>query len=160
MSDSASGTGYGRRDVILYDDRCPMCTFQSRLLSWLDWFDRVRLVPISREEAGRLAPDLTREALLEAIHCVRPDGRIDRGARALRRVGMRMPALVPLALVLWLPGVIQVAERVYMFVSRRRETLSKMFGCRQACSVMPGRRREGEAEPEPKEAAPAEDRGG
>ena len=143
-------TGPARQqDVILYDDHCPMCTFQSRLLSWLDWFNRVRLVPISHDEASQLAPNLTRESLLEAIHCVRPTGRIDRGARALRRVGMRMPLLVPMALILWLPGVIQIAERVYMLVSRNRQTLSKLFGCGQACSIMPARQRENDAESTP-----------
>lgn len=129
-------------NIVLYDDACPLCTFQMKLLTWLDWFHSVRLLPLSNPEAARIAPQLTREQLLEAIHCIDRNGRIHRGARCIRFVGMRMPLLVPLALVLWLPGVIWVAEKVYAWVSRNRYLLSRLFGCREACSVMPARKRE------------------
>ena len=45
------------------------------------------------------------------------------------------------ALILWLPGVIWVAERIYMWVSRNRHLLSRWFGCKQACAWMPERQR-------------------
>lgn len=112
-----------------------------KLLTWLDWCHVVRLLPIADPEATRVAPTLTREALLEAIHCVATDGAIHRGARALRFVGLRMPLLVPLALVLWFSGVIWVAERIYQWISRNRHLLSKVFGCKDACAIMPARRR-------------------
>ena len=99
----ARGQGIGRRvhiasessmrqtHVVLYDDECPLCTFQMRMLSWLDWFNLLSLVPLSDARAKALAPSLTREALSEAIHCITPQGRIYRGARCLRFVGMRLP---------------------------------------------------------------------
>jgi predicted DCC family thiol-disulfide oxidoreductase YuxK len=126
-------------DTILYDDHCPMCTFQMRVLTWLDWFHRVRLLPISNPRASQVAPALTHAQLLEAIHCVTPSGTIFSGARALRHVGLRMPLVVPLSLVLWLPGVIWFAERIYAAVSRNRYVLSRLFGCRGACAVLPAR---------------------
>jgi len=52
-----------------------------------------------------------------------------------------MPLLVPLALVLWFPGVVWVAERIYQWISRNRHLLSKVFGCKDACAIMPARRR-------------------
>jgi hypothetical protein len=107
-----------------------------RLLTWLDWCHVVRLLPIADPEVARVAPTLTREALLEAIHCVATDGVIHRGARCLRFVGLRMPLLVPLALVLWFPGVIWIAERIYQWVSRNRHLLSKLFGCKEALSLI------------------------
>ena len=96
--------------TVLYDGDCSLCTFQMRLLTWLDWFNTIRFVPISHPEASVIAPEIRREDLLEAIHCVAADGRIYRGARAFRFVGMRLPLLVPIALILWLPGVIWLAE--------------------------------------------------
>lgn len=129
-------------NAVLYDDHCPLCTFQSRLLTWLDWFNVVRMVPLSTPEAARLVPQLTREDLLEAIHCVTPDGRVSRGARAIRFLSLRMPLLLPLGLFLWLPGVIWVAERVYQFVSRNRHVLSRLFGCKEACALLPARPRQ------------------
>lgn len=129
------------RHIVLYDGECSLCTFQMKLLTWLDWCHVVRLLPIADPEAARVAPTLTREALLEAIHCVTTAGTIHRGARCLRFVGLRMPLLVPLALALWLPGVIWVAEHIYQWVSRNRHLLSKVFGCKDACAILPARRR-------------------
>src|SRR5215207_6568926 len=104
------------RHIVLYDDECPMCTFQMKVMSWLDWFNKLALVPLSDPRAREIAPQLTREDLLEAIHCVTPEGRIYRGARAIRFVGMRLPLLLPLALFMWIPGVIWIAEIVYAWV--------------------------------------------
>ena len=134
------------KHIVLYDSDCPLCTFQMRLLTWLDWLNKVRLLPISDPEAAGIAPELTREQLREAIHCVTPDDEIYRGARCFRFLGFRLPLLVPLALFLWIPGVIWVAEKIYMWVSRNRHLLSKVFGCKGACAILPERKREGEPE--------------
>jgi predicted DCC family thiol-disulfide oxidoreductase YuxK len=130
--------------VLLFDDECPLCTFQMKVLTWLDWFNILSLAPVSQAQSAAFAPNLTRDALLEAIHCVTPDGRIYRGARCLRFIGLRLPLLVPVALFLWLPGVIWVAEKVYQWVSRNRLLLSRWFGCKEACAILPQRRRANE----------------
>jgi predicted DCC family thiol-disulfide oxidoreductase YuxK len=130
------------RHTVLYDDECSMCTFQMKVLSWLDWCGVLALTPLSDPKAKEVAPQLTREQLEEAIHCVTPEGRVYRGARAIRFAGMRLPLLVPLALLMWFPGVIWVAEIVYQWVSRNRLLLSKVFGCKDACAIMPARKRE------------------
>lgn len=129
-------------NLLLYDDGCPLCTFQMRVITWLDWFHRVELLPISDPRAATVAPGLTPEALSEAVHCVTGEGRVHRGARAIRFIGMRLPLAVPVALFLWLPGVIWVAERIYQWVSRNRHLLSRWFGCREACALLPARRRD------------------
>jgi len=128
--------------VLLYDGECPMCIFQMKVLSWLDWSHALALVPLSDPRAQEIAPQLTREDLLEAIHCVTPEGRIYRGARAIRFIGLRLPLLVPVALFLWIPGVIQIAEIVYQWVSRNRLVFSRVFGCKDACAILPARKRE------------------
>jgi predicted DCC family thiol-disulfide oxidoreductase YuxK len=132
--------------IVLYDGDCSLCTFQMRVITWLDWFNTVSLLPIADPRAAAIAPGITREQLLEAIHCVARDGRIYRGARCLRFICMRMPLGVPLALVLWIPGVIWIAERIYNWVSRHRYLLSRLFGCKEACAIMPARRRANEEE--------------
>jgi predicted DCC family thiol-disulfide oxidoreductase YuxK len=128
--------------TVLYDDQCPLCTFQMRLMTWLDWFNQLALLPISDPRAAQMAPGIDREALQEAIHCITAQGKIHRGARCIRFVGMRLPAMVPVALFLWLPGVIQIAEIVYQWVSRNRQHLSRLFGCKGACTLLPKRTRE------------------
>ena len=132
--------------IVLYDGDCSLCTFQMRVITWLDWFNAVSLLPIADPRAAALAPQLTREDLLEAIHCLTRDGKIHRGARCLRFIGLRMPLAFPFALLLWLPGVIYLAELGYRWISRNRHLLSRVFGCKEACAIMPARRRENKIE--------------
>jgi len=40
--------------------------------------------------------------------------------------------------------VIWIAEWVYGGVSRNRHLLSRVFGCKSACAIMPQREREGD----------------
>ena len=127
--------------MVLYDGECPLCVFQMRMITWLDWFNVVSLLPVQDPRVSEIAPSLSREALLEAIHCITPDGRIYRGARCLRFMGMRLPLVIPVALLLWIPGVIWVAEKIYQRVSRNRHMLSRWFGCQGACSILPARKR-------------------
>jgi predicted DCC family thiol-disulfide oxidoreductase YuxK len=127
-------------NTVLYDNECSFCTFQMKLLSWLDWRNRFALVPAADERVGVLAPGLTAEQLNEAIHCVTETGDVHRGARAIRFIALRLPVAIPLALFLWVPGVIQVAERVYVFISRNRQWISRAFGCKDACALVPDRK--------------------
>ena len=50
--------------IVIYDDQCPLCTFQMRVLTWLDWFNVVSLVPLSAPKVKSVAPQLTRKDLL------------------------------------------------------------------------------------------------
>ena len=106
--------------IVLYDSDCSLCTFQMKLLTWLDWCNALSLLPISDPSAAEMVPQLTREELLEAIHCVSRQGHLYRAARCLRFVGMRLPLLIPLALILWIPGVIGLAEKAYARLSGAR----------------------------------------
>lgn len=128
--------------TVLYDRDCPLCTFQMKSLTWLDWLNKVEFLPIQEDAAAAKAPHLSRADLLEAIHCITPENAIHRGARAIRFLGMRMPLLVPVGLFLWIPGVIWIAEKFYMWISRNRLVLSKLFGCKGACAIMPERDRD------------------
>ena len=115
-----------------------------RVITWLDWFNTVALVPIADPRAHEIAPRLTRTDLQEAIHCVTLNGKIYRGARCLRFIGLRMPLAFPFALLMWLPGVILIAEVFYRWISRNRYFLSRIFGCKEACAILPARQRNSE----------------
>ncbi len=127
--------------LVIYDGDCPLCTFQMKILTWMDWLNLTTLVPLTDAKVGRIAPQLTREQLLSAIHCLDKHGRIHRGARCIRFLSLRMPLLLPLGLFLWLPGIIWIAEKVYQWISRNRLVLSRLFGCGDACGWVPERKR-------------------
>ncbi len=126
---------------MLYDGDCPMCTFQMLTIQSLDWLKKIEIIPIKDPRAQAIAPDITREDLLEAIHCITPEGAIHRGARAFRHLGFRIPLLLPLGLFLWIPGVIQIAEVFYKFIADRRHVISKLFGCKGACEIFPDQKK-------------------
>jgi predicted DCC family thiol-disulfide oxidoreductase YuxK len=126
--------------AVLYDGECSFCTFQMKMLRWLDWDNLFTLVPAADPGVSTLAPNLTEADLNEAIHCVTQTGEIHRGARAIRFIALRLPAAIPLALFLWVPGVILVAERVYAWISRNRQWISRAFGCKGACALVPDRK--------------------
>jgi predicted DCC family thiol-disulfide oxidoreductase YuxK len=131
-----------KKHLVLYDDECPMCVFQMKLLTWLDWLDVAALVPLSSERAREVAPQLDRETLRAAMHVVTADGAIHRGARCIRFLSLRMPLLVPLGVFLWVPGVIWIAEHAYQFVAGNRYVISRIFGCKDACAILPAKQRE------------------
>ncbi len=130
------------KNVVLYDAQCPLCVFQMRLLTWLDWCNILSLVPASDSTVARIAPQITADELQSAIHCISRDSKIYRGARCIRFIGLRMPLLVPLALFLWIPGVIFIAEIFYQMISRNRLVLSRLFGCKEACAILPKHQRD------------------
>jgi predicted DCC family thiol-disulfide oxidoreductase YuxK len=84
------------------------------------------------------------EQLRAAMHVATAKGTLHRGARAIRFLALRMPLLVPLGLLLWVPGVIWIAEKAYEWVARNRLVLSRVFGCKDACALVPARKREGD----------------
>lgn len=136
------------RDLVIYDDACPMCTFQVRVLTRLDWGERLEVLGLSSPLVQRIAPQLKREDLQAAIHVLTRKGALHRAARGIRYVSGRLPLLWPLFILLWIPGVIYLAEFVYRLVARNRLTLSKWFGCKGACALLPEKKR-AEAPPRP-----------
>lgn len=130
--------------ILLYDDQCHLCTIAMKLMTWMDWFNRISLLPISNPKAAALAVGVSHNDLMTAIHCVTADGRVLRGARALRFAGMRMVLTLPMSLILWLPGMIMVAERGYMLFASNRYVVSRLLGCEGVCAVVPTRQRANE----------------
>ena len=132
------------KHLVLYDDQCPLCVFQMKMLTWLDWLHVARVVPLSSPEAREAATGVEPEQLRAAMHVVTSSGKLHRGARSIRFLALRMPLLLPLGLLLWVPGVIWIAEIVYAWVAKNRLVLSRVFGCKDACAIMPSRKREGD----------------
>ena len=110
---------------LLYDGSCAFCRAQMRWLKRLDWFGIIDFIPITEAGPLKLPPEYTREALLQAIHGVTGRGEIFSGAKAFRWVGLRVPLLVPIALLMWIPGVIGPAECIYRWIARNRHRLVK-----------------------------------
>ncbi len=130
----------------------------------MNWSDRARSSPSLRAKAAKGIREATRPgpkrlALLAGIGepalpgdsaapvapvAVKPKRRAPARSRAVNHwkawAATRRPEAVGTSrLVLWLPGVIYVAEMVYRWISRNRYLLSRVFGCKEACTIMPAR---------------------
>ncbi len=132
------------KTIVLYDGKCPMCTFQMQLLTWLDLLHRLELIPYQDQRAETYTADIPAAALQASIHCVTATGQTSLCATALRHICMQLPPCIPLALILWIPGIMPLANDIYDGVSRNRMRMSRIFGCTSACAIMPSKQRDGD----------------
>ncbi|QJW97466.1 thiol-disulfide oxidoreductase DCC family protein [Frigoriglobus tundricola] len=111
--------------VVLFDGMCRLCQRAVRTLEPLDWFKRLHFQDC-RDTAHwpPSAVPLTLKALLSEMHLVTPDRkRAPTGFRAFRWMAWRLPLLLPLAPLLYLPGVPWLGNKVYLWIARNRYNL-------------------------------------
>lgn len=121
--------------VVLYDGDCPLCRRSVGVLKRLDWLGA--LAYHSARDADRLPPSwvpLDPDRLLEEMHVLTPNRtNAYAGFRAFRWMAWRLPVTIPLAPLLYLPGVPWLGNRVYRWVARNR---LKLVPCHDgACRV-------------------------
>ena len=123
------------RHFIFFDSDCPFCQLQINLLVKLDWLNKVEFVPLQDFKKTATGVNIDETDLNQAIHCITPQKKIFVGAKAIRFIGMRMPLLFPLSILLWVPGMMFIAEKIYQYISTNRYFLSRFIGCKEVCSV-------------------------
>ena len=115
----------GGRWVCYYDGDCRLCVRTARWLSRIDFFRRVSWTPY--QSLAEPPDGLTWADLDSAAYLVPGGGRLHRGFYAFRMLTLKLLPLMPLAPVLWFPGVSLVGERAYRWIADNRYHLS---GCR------------------------------
>jgi predicted DCC family thiol-disulfide oxidoreductase YuxK len=95
----------------------------------LDWLRRVEFLDVHQWHVVEARyPTLDFETAMGQIHVVTSDGRMLGGFAGMRRLLRDLPLTVPLWLLLHLPGMDYVGNRVYRFVARHRYRINKFFG--------------------------------
>lgn len=113
-----------RKITVLYDGRCGLCLRTIFVLQLLDALNRLQYINFWNGVArATVAPRLTIDQLNRALH-VKIRGRFFTGFDALRALAARLPALVPFAPLLFLPGVPSVGRRIYARIAARRANCS------------------------------------
>lgn len=120
--------------VVLYDGQCPLCQRAVRLLKRLDWLRRLGYQNCrDTDHWPPSAEPLSLKALLAEMHVVTPDRkRAPSGFRAIRWMAWRIPLLLPLAPLMYLPGARWLGTRLYLWIARNRYNL---VPCEGECSV-------------------------
>jgi predicted DCC family thiol-disulfide oxidoreductase YuxK len=116
--------------TVLIDGSCPLCRRTARVLSGLDWFDRLRFADANDDgERARLAPALDRETALERMASVR-DGRPPAlGLDAYISISRSIPLLVPFGLLASIWPFRRPGERLYDRIAARRVRRCEAMGC-------------------------------
>lgn len=123
-----------RRMEMVYDGECFLCLRSMTVIDALDWIHFVRPSAFQDEGvAARCAAlGITPVDTRRELHLILPDRSIRRGFFAFRRLAWYVPALMPLAPLMYLPGAAWVGPRVYRFIAenRRRFEACENDACR------------------------------
>jgi predicted DCC family thiol-disulfide oxidoreductase YuxK len=110
--------------VFYYDGDCGFCAGAGRWLSKADFFHSVEWIPwqsLAEPPNGLSGEDLGRAAYLDA-----GNGRLYKGFHAFRMLALRLPPLLPIAPMLWLPGMDALGRAAYGWIAQNRYRFS---GC-------------------------------
>jgi predicted DCC family thiol-disulfide oxidoreductase YuxK len=121
--------------TVLYDGLCPLCRRTVQVLGSLDLFDRLEFTDFRTSDAGNLAAVYGSGATLAALEeemFVSARGRGYRGVEAYRKLATALPALWPIAPLLFIPGAVTAARAVYRYVAANRQTLAH---CDHRCAT-------------------------
>ncbi len=114
--------------AVLYDGGCPFCLRSIRWLRHLDRYGRLEFLNARDwEPISRRFPRLDRQACLEEIHVVHPNGKILRGFDAYRSLARVLPGARLLAPLLHLPGIAQIGRPMARGFARHRMRIA-FFG--------------------------------
>ena len=132
-----SASSHTRRGQILYDGQCPLCLKSVGILKRLDWFGQLTYVNArDREHLPPSDAPLDPERLIQEMHVLTPDGHcLYHGFGALRWIAWRLPLLWPVAPFLYIPGVPQLGQRLYLWIARNRFRLVPCHG--GVCTLPP-----------------------
>jgi predicted DCC family thiol-disulfide oxidoreductase YuxK len=108
------------RYMLLYDGACRICTGQAKAVARYDAGGRITLVDLNSPAAREAYPQISPEDAQRWMHIVGPDGRVWRGADAVRLVLLLLPIGRPFGALLYLPGAMLLARPLYDWFARNR----------------------------------------
>ena len=127
--------------LAFYDGMCVICNQTRRIIKSLDWRDQIEWLDVQQwVEVGPKLPGVDYETALGQIH-VRDGGTTYGGFFGTRRMLRALPLTYPLWLLLHLPGMSWIGQRVYRFIARHRYTINRWLGapvCEDGTCKLPG----------------------
>lgn len=113
----------------VYDGHCVICNSTRRLVTALDWLRRVDWLDLhQRDTVEARYPWLDYERAMGEIHVIESQNAIYGGYFGVRRLLRDLPLGVPVWVLLHLPGMDWVGQRVYRWVARNRYAINRALG--------------------------------
>ena len=106
-----------------YDSECPLCIRTKIVITHLDWFNKIGFKTVQFDAAeNQYLKNIEQTVLLDDIYSVDTKGKIYSGVNTYIQVLKRIFYLFPLAILLQLPGMYQIAKKIYRYVAKNRST--------------------------------------
>lgn len=107
---------------VLYDGLCLSCGRARNIIVSLDWFGVIKTVNVYDEKSlSQIPAEISNlNSLLSEIHLIDRNGTVYRGFKAVRKIGLKLPLTAPFALLLYLPGINILGEKIYEFIAKNR----------------------------------------
>jgi predicted DCC family thiol-disulfide oxidoreductase YuxK len=113
----------------VFDGQCVICEATERVVRALDWRRRVAFLDLHQTGVVEVRfPWLDPQAAMGQIHVVDERGVVYAGFTGTRRLLRELPLGYPLWLLLHLPGMTWLGQRIYLFVASRRYVINRLVG--------------------------------
>ncbi|NDJ60918.1 MAG: DUF393 domain-containing protein [Chloroflexi bacterium] len=113
----------------IYDGNCVICNQTKRVVTTLDWRDRVEFLDLHRwQEVHERFPQVDYDEAMGQIHVVTPRNEMFIGYFGTRRMLRELPLTFPVWALMQLPGMTWLGQRVYNFIARHRYRINKWMG--------------------------------
>lgn len=106
-----------------YDSECPLCIRTKIIISHLDWFNKIEFKTVQFDsQDNTYIKHIEFNELLDNIYSVDSNGKVYSGVDTYIQVMRRIFYLFPVALLLKIPGIYQIAKKCYSFIATNRTT--------------------------------------
>lgn len=122
MANGGEGKLDPDRPLVVYDGVCEFCRRWVRRLQRWDVRHGIDYLPLQDPRAPGVT-GRTEQELEEAMCVVLPGGAVFAGAQAARELMAYLPLGTIGGVVLRVPGVMRLADRIYRWVASRRHTI-------------------------------------
>ncbi len=107
--------------ILLFDGQCRLCTKATFTIDCLNTFGHIKIVDLhDADMRKKYAHGFTEKTLSQTVHAVMPNGTAHTGFYAFRAMAWNLPALWLLLPFLYIPGVPQIGELAYSYISSHR----------------------------------------
>ncbi|MGB1218387.1 MAG: thiol-disulfide oxidoreductase DCC family protein [Flavobacteriales bacterium] len=118
-----SKKSYKKKLSVFYDAECPLCVRTKLVVTHFDSRNRIEFKTVQSDSINNSAlKKYDKENLLSDIHCVDQKGKVRKGIDTYIKILNLIWWTRPISLFLRLPGIYQLAKKLYEFIAVNRNT--------------------------------------
>lgn len=106
--------------IVFFDAECPLCSSVKTVIEKLDWFRRIKWIPVQEIEQSDRFSFLKNRDIYDRIQMISPSGRLYAGFYTVRKLLVLLPLTYPVSLILHLPFIDKIFVPLYMWISQNR----------------------------------------